>query len=233
MTNDAISLGVWRQGQGPVDLTPEQEAAGRATAAAISLHVAKAKLASLPKPKQLDKRIAGLEQQIDALIAGLEAIDPGGGEAKTQLAFKVADLIEEQLNLTKQRVDRFEWEDAIRLYEIMREASHRGLQKGDRMTSRRTPSKVAQGMPDCSDCTCMLVCVFDAHPCTRDRGCSKHPAFPAPSFSRETPFKTRALRAAGQAHLCVFGCSGTGLQWVTPSPTAVPPRGPSTPRYSC
>src|SRR5260221_8623634 len=62
-TNDAIPLGVWRQGQGPVDPTREQEAAGRATAAAISLHVAKAKLASLPKPKQLDKRIAGLEQQ--------------------------------------------------------------------------------------------------------------------------------------------------------------------------
>ena len=39
----------------------------------------------------------------------------------------------------------------------------------------------AQGMPECSDCTCMLVCVFLAHFCTRDRGCSKHPAFPAPS----------------------------------------------------
>ena len=39
----------------------------------------------------------------------------------------------------------------------------------------------AQGMPACSDCTCMLVCASSAHYCTRDRGCSKHPAFPAPS----------------------------------------------------
>jgi hypothetical protein len=39
----------------------------------------------------------------------------------------------------------------------------------------------AQGTPECSDCTCMLVCVFLRTVCTRDRGCSKHPAFPAPS----------------------------------------------------
>src|ERR1700730_13758374 len=29
----------------------------------------------------------------------------------------------------------------------------------------------------------MLVCVFFARFCTRDRGCSAHPAFPAPSCS--------------------------------------------------
>ena len=28
----------------------------------------------------------------------------------------------------------------------------------------------------------MLVCVFSTHYCTRDRGCSVHPAFPAPSL---------------------------------------------------
>src|SRR3984893_16527781 len=28
----------------------------------------------------------------------------------------------------------------------------------------------------------MLVCVFVVHFCTRDRGCSVHPVFPAPSF---------------------------------------------------
>jgi hypothetical protein len=43
-------------------------------------------------------------------------------------------------------------------------------------------------MPDCSVCTCMLVCASSAHLCTRDRGCSKHPAFPAPSFFRGTRF---------------------------------------------
>jgi hypothetical protein len=30
----------------------------------------------------------------------------------------------------------------------------------------------------------MLVCVFFAHVCTRDRGCGVHPAFPAPSSWR-------------------------------------------------
>src|SRR5215216_1714348 len=40
---------------------------------------------------------------------------------------------------------------------------------------------IARGMPECSDCTCMLVCAFLCTHCTRDRGCSVHPAFPAPS----------------------------------------------------
>src|SRR6478735_11556725 len=40
---------------------------------------------------------------------------------------------------------------------------------------------IAQGMPECSVCTCMLVCVFFAHFCARERGCGKHPAFPVPS----------------------------------------------------
>ena len=49
---------------------------------------------------------------------------------------------------------------------------------GERGISRKT---IAQGMPECSDCTCMLVCASHTISCTRDRGCSKHPAFPAPS----------------------------------------------------
>src|SRR6266436_6175241 len=65
--------------------------------------------------------------------------------------------------------------------------------RGEHGISRKT---IARGMPECSDCTCMLVCVFYAHFCTRDRGCSKHPAFPAPSFSEgEDSSKARA-------HLC-------------------------------
>jgi hypothetical protein len=55
----------------------------------------------------------------------------------------------------------------------------RGIRlRGELGISRKT---TAQGMPECSDCTCMLVCALLAHFCTRDRGCSKHPAFPAPS----------------------------------------------------
>src|SRR4029079_8559177 len=40
---------------------------------------------------------------------------------------------------------------------------------------------IAQGRPGCSACTCMLVCAFLVRNCTRDRGCSVHPVFPAPS----------------------------------------------------
>ena len=50
--------------------------------------------------------------------------------------------------------------------------------QGERGISRQT---IAQGMPECSGCTCMLVCALLRAHCTRDRGCSKHPAFPAPS----------------------------------------------------
>ena len=55
----------------------------------------------------------------------------------------------------------------------------RGIRlQGERGISRQT---IAQGMPECSGCTCMLVCALPRAHCTRDRGCSKHPAFPAPS----------------------------------------------------
>ena len=43
---------------------------------------------------------------------------------------------------------------------------------------------IAQGMSECSPLTCMLVCAKCAIFGTRDRGCSAHPAFPAPSVSR-------------------------------------------------
>jgi len=42
----------------------------------------------------------------------------------------------------------------------------------------------------------MLVCDFRSAFCTRDRGCSAHPAFPAPSSSRDTIRKPRASPAA-------------------------------------
>ena len=55
----------------------------------------------------------------------------------------------------------------------------RGIRlRGEHGISRKA---TAQGMPECSDCTCMLVCATLRTYCTRDRGCSKHPAFPAPS----------------------------------------------------
>ena len=55
----------------------------------------------------------------------------------------------------------------------------RAVLRGEHDISRKA---IAQGMPECSGCSCMLVCLLLAHNCTRDRGCSKHPAFPAPSL---------------------------------------------------
>ena len=56
----------------------------------------------------------------------------------------------------------------------------------------------AQGKSGCLRWTCMLVCVFFVQSCTRDRGCSAHPAFPAPSLFQRVAIdsKPRATRAA-------------------------------------
>jgi hypothetical protein len=79
--------------------------------------------------------------------------------------------------------------------------------RGEHGISRKT---IVQGMPGCSDCTCMLVCACYVHFCTRDRGCSKHPAFPAPSsYGRndlQSPGETR--RGNAEVCLCIVIASG-------------------------
>ena len=55
----------------------------------------------------------------------------------------------------------------------------RAVHRGEHEVSRKA---TAQGRPGCSACTCMLVCAFLVRNCTRDRGCSVHPVFPAPSI---------------------------------------------------
>ena len=57
---------------------------------------------------------------------------------------------------------------------------------------------IAQGRPECSQLPCMLVCSFVCANRTRDRGCSKHPVFPAPSDwrGREISGKPRAYHVA-------------------------------------
>ena len=47
--------------------------------------------------------------------------------------------------------------------------------------ARHKPSNHCAGNVGCSPLPCMLVCVSTTL-CTRDRRCSAHPAFPAPSF---------------------------------------------------
>ena len=71
----------------------------------------------------------------------------------------------------------------------------RAVLREEREVSRKA---TAQGRPGCSACTCMLVCAFAMCTGTRDRGCSKHPVFPAPSIQEEgnEPFKPRVKHAA-------------------------------------
>ena len=71
----------------------------------------------------------------------------------------------------------------------------RAVLRGEHEVSRKA---TAQGRPGCSACTCMLVCSFVSANRTRDRGCSKHPVFPAPSIQEEgnEVFKPRAKHAA-------------------------------------
>jgi hypothetical protein len=56
-----------------------------------------------------------------------------------------------------------------------------GVHRREHEVSRKT---IAQGRPECFRLTCMLVCAFLCANCTRDRGCSVHPVFPAPSLIR-------------------------------------------------
>jgi hypothetical protein len=57
----------------------------------------------------------------------------------------------------------------------------RAVLRGEHEVSRKA---IAQGRPECFQLPCMLVCIFFSANRTRDRGCSKHPVFPAPSISK-------------------------------------------------
>ena len=75
---------------------------------------------------------------------------------------------------------------------------------GRARTNRKT---IAQGKPGCLRWTCMLVCVFLLHFSTRDRGCSAHPAFPAPSARQEGEFPQSSGAARREiAQLRLHGC---------------------------
>src|SRR5215216_3681265 len=58
----------------------------------------------------------------------------------------------------------------------------RAVLRGEHEVSRKA---IAQGRPECFQLPCMLVCSFVCANRTRDRGCSKHPVFPAPSVLKE------------------------------------------------
>src|SRR5215204_6830893 len=71
----------------------------------------------------------------------------------------------------------------------------RAVLRGEHEVSRKA---IAQGRPECFALPCMLVCSFVCANRTRDRGCSKHPVFPAPSVFEEGKrrCKPRAVHAA-------------------------------------
>ena len=71
----------------------------------------------------------------------------------------------------------------------------RAVLRGEHEVSRKA---IAQGRPECFPLPCMLVCNLLCANRTRDRGCSKHPVFPAPSDWRAEVLwsKTRAENAA-------------------------------------
>src|ERR1700712_3743962 len=51
----------------------------------------------------------------------------------------------------------------------------------------------------------MLVGALPCAHCTRDRGCSAHPAFPAPSVFRGKRFSTTRALGCGIAEVCLMG----------------------------
>jgi hypothetical protein len=65
----------------------------------------------------------------------------------------------------------------------------RAVLRGEHEVSRKA---IAQGRPECFQLPCMLVCIFSSANRTRDRGCSKHPVFPAPSISKRAKRRCKA-----------------------------------------
>src|SRR5215216_7458684 len=64
----------------------------------------------------------------------------------------------------------------------------RAVLRGEHEVSRKA---IAQGRPECSRCpVCSCAVLFCANR-TRDRGCSKHPVFPAPSDKEGGKFSSK------------------------------------------
>src|SRR5215217_7747509 len=76
----------------------------------------------------------------------------------------------------------------------------RAVLRGEHEVSRKA---IAQGRPECFALPCMLVCSFVCANRTRDRGCSKHPVFPAPSIEEGGKLIANLGRLAPREHQCV------------------------------
>jgi hypothetical protein len=62
----------------------------------------------------------------------------------------------------------------------------------------RREGRTASAEPVCS-------CASLSTPCTRDRGCSAHPVFPAPSFFRADEFANSGAACRENAQVCLDG----------------------------
>ena len=69
------------------------------------------------------------------------------------------------------------WRQAWRSYPRS-DGGNKAGHREERVISRKA---TAQGRPGCLRFTCMIACIFFCANRTRDRGCSVHPVFPAPS----------------------------------------------------
>jgi hypothetical protein len=63
---------------------------------------------------------------------------------------------------------------------------------------------IAQGMSDCLRCPVRSCALFFCAFCTRDRGCSAHPAFPAPSCLRDNETQTSGRSCRENADVYVL-----------------------------
>ena len=94
------------------------------------------------------------------------------------------------------------WEASFSGAMVARKPGH----QGERGVSRKPPrreGRIASAEPVCS-------CAFFWALCTRDRGCSAHPAFPAPSAHRararltQHPGRSRRGNADARPHRCLI-----------------------------
>ena len=76
------------------------------------------------------------------------------------------------------------------------------VHQGEHDISRKA---IAQGRPGVLRWTCMLVCILFCANRTRDRGCSAHPVFPAPSVFEGKEFLAKLGRIVSRERELVFG----------------------------
>jgi hypothetical protein len=84
--------------------------------------------------------------------------------------------------------------------------------RGEHGISRKTIAQGRRNAPTVPVCSCALAIVFG----TRDRGCSKHPAFPAPSSLWANDLQGPGERCRGNAEVCFVVIASEAKQSIAP-----------------